>query len=98
VRHREIHIQCVEGIISLEIKRSGREAENTYLTPKLRMNVAIPPVYLRLHRINRERFTLSSISSKMGTVLQHNVVTTVGLLLFLFLYMNHPPVLYNMIE
>jgi len=59
VRHSQHLIQCVEGNISLKIKRPGLEAENTYLSPKLRMNGTITPVRLRLHRKNRDRFILN---------------------------------------
>jgi hypothetical protein len=67
VRHSLHHIQCVEGNILLEIKRPKLEAESAYLTPKLSMYGAIPVVRLHLHRMNRDRFTLSSIRSKMAT-------------------------------
>jgi hypothetical protein len=62
------HIQCVEGIISLKIKRPGREAEDTYLTPKIRLNGTIPVVLSRIHRVNCDGFTLNSIRSKTRNI------------------------------
>ena len=77
MRHNQHHILCVEGIISLEIKRPGPESENTYLPPKFKnewSNACNPPTpsWNELEQIYP-----SSIRSKMGTVLQHNVATAV---------------------